>query len=474
MEVSIQNQKGLDAVLSVKINKDDYHNEVKKSITDYQKKMRIPGFRPGKVPYGVVQKMVEAEVKREQVDKLLQKNIQNYLKENNINLVLSPLSTYVAEDIDWKKESFEFTYDIGMRPEIKPDFEALNKLTSFNVEAAPESIDKEIENIRKQAGEMKQQETVTDEDELSVVVRFQEINDEGTALEDGQKKIKVLKLSEVPDNFRKFLVGKAKNAKETVNIFELLSEKEVGDIFGVDSHTVKDLNKNFEIEITEIFMIDLAEMNQTFFDSYFEPGKVTTEEEFKGEWKNIIESHFNQQAKNLLFNEVKKALMENTNVELPEAFIKKYLLLSYNVEKAEDLDNYDKKLDSFKEELKWVLISDSIAEAQEIKITDEDILHYAKDLIRYEFSRMGMGGNIDDKTLNQYAQNYLNQESNYARISMMLKDNAVFNYINSIISPVQETIPQAKFEELAKAQQHQHEHEHEHEHSHDHDHSHDH
>jgi trigger factor len=107
VEVNISRQQGLDAVLSVKVQGEDYAQDFEKSLEDYRKKVALPGFRKGKVPLGVIRKMVGKDVKRELVERFLQKSIQDYVQKENVKLVLSPLSTYNAEDIDWQQDSFE-------------------------------------------------------------------------------------------------------------------------------------------------------------------------------------------------------------------------------------------------------------------------------------------------------------------------------------------------------------------------------
>ena len=75
MEVNIINKNGLDAVLSVKVQESDYKEDFEKSLKNYGRTMKVPGFRPGHIPTGLIRKMIGKDAKHELVDKFLQKNI---------------------------------------------------------------------------------------------------------------------------------------------------------------------------------------------------------------------------------------------------------------------------------------------------------------------------------------------------------------------------------------------------------------
>jgi trigger factor len=466
MEILIENKKGLDAQLRVKVKADDYQDEVKKALTTYQKKMNVPGFRAGKVPMGLVNKMIGKDVKKEQVDKLLQKNIQDYLKDNEVKLVLSPISTYMAEDVDWQAPEMDFTYDIGFKPEIQPAFKHLDELTRYKVALTEEEVDTEIDLMRKQGGKMDMAEEITGSEAESVAVQFRELDDDGNVMESGQQKMKLYQGGDMPESIKNLLKGKKAKDKVSVDLFELLSEDEIEKLFEVDKMTVKDLNKMFELEVLTIFSMQLAEADQNFFDKYVEPGKASNLDEFREEWKKMIENYYQREADAAFHKELKKSLLENTKVDMPEEYLKKYLVSSYEAKSESDIKDFDIQLKKLEEELKWVLISDEIAEKNSIQINDENVLDYTRSLVRSEFYRSNMP-EPDDKTVQQYAINYLKQESNYSRTIIFLKDSAVFEHIKGIISPKEESISTEKLTSMKK-QNHDHSSEQDHEH-HDHE-----
>ncbi len=452
MEISINKQEGLDAELSVKVSEADYAADLDKQLNEYRKKVNIPGFRQGKVPMGVVRKMFLKDAKRELIDKFLQRSIQEYITENNLKLILNPLSTYTAEDIDWAKDELEFTYDIGLRPEINIDIEKLNKLTRYKIEASEEDIQEEISKLRKQAGKVNHVDTVDRNNaDLSVTLHFHELDEEGKEMKDGLHKVKLFTLAEMPAKLVDLVDGKEKGFKTNVKWADVLSTDEMTDIFGVDKSTIKDLNADFEVEIRGVFTVEEPEMNQEFFDQYFEPGTVTSEEDFTSEWKKLFENYFNQQSENVLAREIKQAILDNTELKMPKNFLDKYMMLSYNAQNLADIENYEEKRKAFDDELKWLIISEYVAEQQNITITEEDVIDYTKEMIRGEFGRSGMT-DIEDKQLQEYAINYLTKENNFNRTSLALRDGKVFEHLLSQVQPQVETISQKKFEEMNRKQ----------------------
>jgi trigger factor len=315
--------------------------------------------------------MVGKDVKRELVEKFLQRSISEYIQKENLKLVLNPLSTYNAEDIDWQQDNFEFSYDIGLRPEIKLDLQKLNKLLKYKIEATDAEIEEEIQKLRRQYGKVDHVDAyAADDDQLNVTLHFHELDEEGKELEGGVHKVKVFQQSELPKKLKTVIDSQAKGFKTSVKIADILSADEMADILGIDKSTIKDMNPEMEVEIRGLFRVHMPELNQEFFDQILEPGKVSSEEEFRAEWKKIVENYFNHESESALVSEMKKAIIEDTKMDFPEQFLDKYMLLSYEAKDKESIENYDEKRKAFEEELKWLMISEYIGEQQGIQVNE--------------------------------------------------------------------------------------------------------
>ena len=87
MNVSLQNIDKVSALLTVKLEKQDYQEKVEKSLKTFRQKANKPGFRPGMVPMGLIKKQYGKAILAEEVNKLLQEKVYDYLRENNVNIL---------------------------------------------------------------------------------------------------------------------------------------------------------------------------------------------------------------------------------------------------------------------------------------------------------------------------------------------------------------------------------------------------
>lgn len=448
MDITLKNQQGLDATLHIKVDPADYQAEFDKKLDEYRKKATFPGFRTGKAPMGLVKKMIGSDMRHDIVEHMLQHKIQDYLKDNNIKVVLNPLSNYDHEEIDWSKDNFEFTYDLGLRPDVNIDFGEVNKIPMYQVDVDESDIDKEITQIRKQHGKADTAETFSDEPGVMAYVKFKEVGEDGAELEGGVSETKLLGASEMPEKLTAILNGQQKGFAQQVNIHDVLNNEQIKEYLRTDDNTAKDLD-SVEIEIVNVFKVEDAELNQELFDKYFEPGTVTDPEAFREEFKKLIAAYFNREAESEWVTRMKNKLVEGTQLDLPEGILRRYLLLSYEKQNESEIEDFDKKLEDFRQELKWMIIADYVAEQDNIEVSEEEIIAYTMDMLRNEFSKMGMN-DLDEATLRQYGINYLSKDNNLTRTHIALRDGKVFDQLVKQANPVKENVSRDKFEENRK------------------------
>ena len=99
MNVSLQNIDKVSAQLTVKLEKADYQEKVDKSLKSFRQKAQMPGFRKGMVPMSLVKKMYGKSVIAEEVNKVLQEAVYNYIKENKVNMLGEPLPNEEKQQI---------------------------------------------------------------------------------------------------------------------------------------------------------------------------------------------------------------------------------------------------------------------------------------------------------------------------------------------------------------------------------------
>jgi len=116
MDITQEKIDDLNAVLKVKLQPEDYEQKVEQVLKDYRKQVNLPGFRAGKVPFGIVKKRFGLAVLQEEVSKIVGESVQSYLVDNKLQVVGQPLPKVEDENpIDWNNQKeFEFLYEIPM------------------------------------------------------------------------------------------------------------------------------------------------------------------------------------------------------------------------------------------------------------------------------------------------------------------------------------------------------------------------
>ena len=147
---TIQTAKGdLLATIQIDIEKADYAEDVKKELKNYQHKAVLPGFRQGKVPFGMVEKMYGASVAFDQLNKKVSEALNNQIVENKLDIMGYPLNDAEKQQpIDpMTDETKSFFFEIGLKPEVKVDLGKI-AMNDYNIKASDKEIDATITRIQ--------------------------------------------------------------------------------------------------------------------------------------------------------------------------------------------------------------------------------------------------------------------------------------------------------------------------------------
>ena len=150
MNITKNQIDNLNATIKIELGKEDYAERVEKALKDYQKKVVVKGFRPGKTPMGMVKRMYGQSLLFEEINKILGEALGNYIKENNLNILGEPLPNETEQKpLNLEDEHFEFLYDIALAPEVNVKMSKREKLPYYKIKVDDEMIDKQIEAICK-------------------------------------------------------------------------------------------------------------------------------------------------------------------------------------------------------------------------------------------------------------------------------------------------------------------------------------
>ena len=413
MNISLQNVDKVSALLTVNIEKADYQEKVEKVLKTYRQKANIPGFRKGMVPMSLIKKQFGKSVTAEEVDRLMQEKVNEYIRKNKVNMLGMPLpNEEKMQVIDFDtQENFEFVFDIALAPEFKAEITENDTLDYYTIAVTDEMVQSQVDMYAQRASKYDKVNEYQDRDMVKGLLA--QLDEAGSTLEGGiQVEGAVMMPSYMKNEEQKAIFNGAKVNDVLVfnpnTAFEG-NEAELSSLLKIKKEEVAEMKSNFSFQIEEITRAIPAELNQELFDQVFGEGAVKSEEEFRGKIKEGIATQFVADSNYKFLLDVRTYLMEKVGkLEFPDALLKKIMLLN-NQEKGESFveENYEKSI----EELTWHLIKEQLTEANGIKVEQEDILNMAKESTRMQFAQYGMM-NLPEEMIENYAKDMLKKKEN--------------------------------------------------------------
>lgn len=435
MNISLQNVDKVSAVLTVAIEKADYQERVDKTLKNYRQKANIPGFRKGMVPMSLVKKQFGKAVLAEEIDKLLQEKVYEYLRENKVDMLGQPLPSEDMEAIDYDLDNFTFKFDIALAPEFKAEISSDDKIDYYTIQVSDELVDQQIKMYTQRGASHEKVEEYQDNDMIKGLIA--ELDEAGNVKEDGVKVEDAVMMPQYMKNEdQKALFNGAKtNSVIVFNPFTAYdgNEAELSSLLKISKEEVANAKGNFSFQINEIVRMIPAPLDEKLFDQVFEPGTVKNEEEFVAKIKEGIAKQFENDSDYKFLVDVRDYLVKKIGkLEFPDALLKK-IMLANNIEKGEAFvsENYDKSI----EELTWHLVKEQLVKANDIKVEQADINNMAKEVTRVQFAQYGMM-NVPEDILENYAKEMLKKKESVenlvnraveSKLSAALKAKATLN-----------------------------------------------
>jgi len=430
----------LNAIIKIQLNKDDYEPKVEKTLKDYRKTANIPGFRKGKVPMGMLRKQYGEAVRADEVNKMVNDELQRFVQEEKLALLGGPIPVD-DEKMSWDREPLEFKFEIGMYPSIAPNLNPNDKLDYYKIVADKEMIDEQVSMVQKQFGRLETHEKVGSNSTIVSTIRSSDesIDKESTFSLDSINK-------EHHEQFKGAKVGDVISVKANA----LLENENVAQsLLGISTENYKALEGNLSIEITEINETVPAELNQELFDKYLGEGKVSTEDEFRKQIKEQIEGQFKQQSEQKFFNDTTEFLIEHTDFELPENFLKKWLRFSNDKDISQE--EADKEFEDNKKGIRYQLIESKIKEDHDISVTQEDLKETAKEALKAQMAQYGQG-NLPDDQVEQLSQTLLQQEEQKKQMEDQALSKKLLDFFKEKLPINEKEVTYKEFIDIAYAQ----------------------
>ena len=434
MNITRENIDQLNAILTVSIEKNDYEATVNDVLKNYRKKANMPGFRPGMVPAGLIKKMYGKAALADEVNKLISKGLNDYIHTEKLNVLGEPLPNEEKQPaIDWDNQTdFSFVFDIGMAPEIAVKLDKEVKMPYYTIAASDDMIEKQLDAYAGRLGENKVVETIGEKD--TVRGNFVQLNEDGTELVGGILADKVVIAIDVmkDEEIKASFIGKKAGdviVFDPVKAYE--SKHEVGHMLNISHEEAENVTGNFSFTIIEVLHFEKAELTSDMFAKiYGEDCGITTVEEFKAKIKAELEENFVYSSNYKFALDSRDALVNAIQFDLPEAFLKRWILAT-NEKMTEEQINND--FANFMLDLKWQLIKDVIVKDNELKITEDDVRALAKEMALMQFRQYGLN-NVSDEHLENYANHMLKSEEERRKLVSRKQEDLILAAIKEKVT----------------------------------------
>lgn len=450
MNISFENPDKVNGVLTLTIEKDDYQAEVDKTLKDYRKKANVPGFRVGQAPIGLIKRQFGASVKADVVNKLIGKNLNDYIKDNNIDMLGEPLANanQVPQDLE-ADGPYTFIFDIAVAPEFKIELTADDSIDYYDIDVDDKLVSQQVDMFQSRVGHYDKVEEYDGSQNDMLKGDLRELDADGNAKEDGIVVEAAVLMPEYikVDDQRALFDGAKLGSVITFNPKKAYPESnaEIKSLLKIDDAKAEELTSDFTFLVTEISRYTKAEVNQELFDQIYGKDNVKDEADFRQKIAEGIKNQLKSDTDYKFLLDV-RAYAENKVGELtfPNELLKR-IMLNNNQEKGEAFVN--EHFDASIKELKWSLIKNQLVKAAEIKIEDADVKAVAVEAARIQFAQYGMN-NVPEEYLEKYANDMLKDKNYIDNLVERAIDVKLADAVKKVVKLNQKTISLDDFNKM--------------------------
>ncbi len=460
MNITKEDTGDLTATIKVEVAPEDYNEKVTHALRELQRKTTMKGFRPGKVPFGLVSKMYRKSAMAEEVNKLLSESLNNYLLDNKIEVLGYPMAGKDREnkaDFD-NDEAFEFYFDIGIAPEIDLALSDQVEVEYNEIKVEDDKVDGYMKEVRQRYGNPVNPEKAEKGDLLRGEIA--ELDKEGNPVEGGVTNNTSLSIDFIKDEkVQKQFIGSKVGDKVTFNPLAATgNEGETASLLGIRREDREKLEADYLFTLTEISRIEPAEVNAEFFAKVYPAANIETEEAFREKLRDEAREYFQRESDGFFTHEVIEKLVHDTEVRLPDEFLKRWLVDSEN-EITEETVEHDYK--DYVRAMKQQLIINKIARDHDVKVERQDIKDHIKQMYARQFM-IDLGDEEKSKQLDTLAESVMRNEEEVKKIYDQLFDEKLRELFKTTLKLKRTPIAYDDFIEKVNEHHHKHHH-HEHE-----------
>ena len=446
MNIAFDKQSATDGLIKIQLNATDYQPKVDSKLKDYARKAVIKGFRQGKVPTGVIKKMYGKSILVEEVNHLVSHSVSDYIRDQKLKILGDPMPNQEkAFTIDWDtQKDFEFEFQIGLVEDFQVDLSSKVTVNAHLIEVDQKTIDETLEDIKTRFGNNINPETSDAGCSVYGEIRLKDAEKEGVETGSYISIDKVVKGEQ-----HKFIGLKIEDEVE-FDVEKTFDEKSaIAQALNISEEEATQAKGTYLFKTTSISKTEPATLGQELFDKVFGPDAVKSEDEFIEKIKSTIGENYGRETDHLLDHEIQHYYVDNTHIDMPEKFLKSWLMKTSNGQVTEEI--LEKEFKSYTDTLKWDLIKNKIAEEKEINIEDVEVQERAKQFITAQFGGPAMAAQLGDK-LDSIAITYLagkdGKAENYLKIYNQLRQEKLLKVIKGAITVSEKKVSLDEFKKI--------------------------
>ena len=437
MNITKKQADALNCQVTIDIAADDYAEALKKRLNEYRRRADIKGFRKGMAPMSLIQRMYGDQCLYESVNHLVGEQLDNFIRDEKLRIVGEPLPSEDQPQIEWKAgNDFTFKFDMAQTPEINFEVGEGDKIPYYEINVTEEAKKAMKNQMLQQYGSLQEGKTAGENDYIIADIANDSHSAEGV----------YVSIANVAEIARPLFVGKKAGEKITVNVNEAFeNETDRASMLKVDKAKLAELDPMFTFTVVNVKTFKAAENNQETWNLMFGEGNVTSEEQFMEKIVERIKANHTQEANYRFGSDVRKYFVEKANIELPEEFLKRWLV--YANDGKYSREDVEKEFPAFVEDFKWQLTRGYLMEKLGLKVEAKDIQEAAESYVAYQYAMYGMG-NVPADMIKSSAKNVLEDENQRRRLEEQVEDNKTISAIREKVSLQTKKISEDKFRAL--------------------------
>ena len=449
MNVTLDKNGNVSGVLTISLVEEDYQDEVKKQLSLLGRRRPIKGFRPGHVPASLLKKHYGGQVTAEVVDEIVSRELTNYIRENNIDLLGEPMLSKDTKVDLVNEKNFEFKFDLGFAPEFELKLDKRVKVPYYNIEVSQAMVDDQSNAYKKRFGTQVPGDVSTEDALLRG--SMEELDKDGNVKDGGIKVERTI----VSPKYLKDEVEKAKfvglKVNDTITFNPRVSSgsnvTEMAAMLAIDKDQAENVESDFTFKVEEILVNKDAELGQELYDMVFGKDVVKTEEDYYAKIKEMLAGQLKSDSNYRFTIDAEKVLVKKVGeLELPDEFLKRYLM---SINKDTEPSKIEEEYPRTRGEIVWQLIKEKVAKQYDVKIEKEDQMRLAR-IYAAQQAQYGMT-NLPDEVIDKYAHEFLEKREYSEEIQNRAFEDKVFATIRDNVSLTEKDVTAEEFNKLFEA-----------------------